>query len=107
MAWETLDGPNRCGRLYGDPLPHRRLVNNGSSHGQPQAWCRAGGQSVTVRDGTAYWDVKAEPAIFALAIRALAAGHSLRSTARMVHLDQDTAGDWLDRAAPQCRKVLR
>jgi IS1 family transposase len=106
MDWETLYCPNRCCRFYGDPLPQSRLVNNGSSHGQPQALCRACGQSVTVRDGTAYWDVNAEPAIFALAIRALAEGHSLRSTARMVHLDKDTAGDWLDRAAQQCRKVL-
>jgi hypothetical protein len=81
-------------------------VKNGSSHGRPQALCRACGQSVTVRDGTAYWDVNAEPAMFEMAIRALAEGNSLRSTARIVHIDQATACDWLDRAAQHCRQVL-
>ena len=106
MDWETLYCPNRRCRCYGDPLPQSRLVKNGSSHGQPQALCRACGQSVTVRYGTAYWDLNAEPAIFEMAIRALAEGNSLRSTARIVHIDKDTACDWLDRAAQHCRKVL-
>ena len=106
MDWETLYCPNRCCRFYGDPLPQSRLVNNGSSHGQPQALCRACGQSVTVRYGTAYWDLNAEPAIFEMATRALAEGHALRSTARIVHIDKDTACDWLERAAQHCRKVL-
>lgn len=106
MEWETLYCPNRRCRFYGDPLPQSRLVKNGSSHGQPQALCRACGQSVTVRYGTAYWDLNAEPAIFEMAIRALAEGNSLRSTARIVQIDKDTACDWLDRAAQPCRKVL-
>jgi IS1 family transposase len=62
---------------------------------------------VTGRDGTAYWDVHAEPATFEMAIRALAEGNALRSTARIGHIDQETACDWLDRAAPHGRKVLR
>jgi IS1 family transposase len=62
------------------------------------------------RDGAvrdAYWDVNAEPAIFEMAIRALAEGHARRSTARIGPIDQDTACDWLDRAAQHGRKVLR
>jgi IS1 family transposase len=106
MDWETLYCPNRHCRFYGDPLRQSRLVKNGSSHGQPQALCRACGQSVTVRYGTAYWDLNAEPATFEMAIRALAEGNSLRSTARIVQIDKDTACDWLDRAAQHCRKVL-
>jgi IS1 family transposase len=106
MDWETLYGPNRRCRFYGDPLPHSRLVKNGSSHGQPQVLCRACGQSVTVRYGTAYGDLNAEPAIFEMAIRALAEGNSLRSTARIAQIDKDTACDWLDRAAQHGRKVL-
>src|SRR5688500_18146931 len=98
MHWEPLYCPNRCCRLYGDSLPQSRLVKIGFSHGQPQALCRACGQSVTVRYGTAYWDLNAEPAIFEMAIRALAEGNSLRSTARIVQIDKDTACDWLDRA---------
>src|SRR5437870_9168913 len=107
MDWERLYGPNRHCRFYGDLLRQSRLVKNGSSHGQPQAWCRACGQSVTVRYGTAYGDLHAEPATFAMAIRALAEGNSLRRTARIVQIDQATACDWLDRAAQHGRKVLR
>jgi hypothetical protein len=47
-----------------------------------------------------------EPAVFEVAFRALAEGHALRSTARIVHVDKDTAGNWLDRAAYHCRQVL-
>ena len=82
-------------------------MKNGSSHHQKQALCRACGKSVSVRYGTAYWDLHAEPAIFEMAIRALAEGNSLRSTARMVQIDKDTACDWLNRAAQHCRLVMR
>jgi hypothetical protein len=50
--------------------------------------------------------LNAEAVIFETAIRALAEGNYLRSTARIVHVDKDTACDWLDRAAQQCRQVL-
>jgi len=36
----------------------------------------------------------------------LAEGNSLRSTARIVQIDKDTASAWLDRAARHCRQVL-
>jgi len=64
------------------------------------------GQSVSIRYGTAYWDLNADPAIFETAVRALAEGNSLRSTARIVQIDKDTACDWLDRAAQHCRLVM-
>jgi hypothetical protein len=51
-----------------------------------------------VRYGTAYWDLNAEAVIFETAIRALAEGNSLRSTARIVQVDKDTACDgWTGR----------
>jgi IS1 family transposase len=106
MDWETLYCPNRSCRFYGVPFRQSRLVKNGSSHGQKQALCRACGQSVTVRYATAYWDLNARAVIFEMAIRALAEGNSLRSTARIVQVDKDTACDWLDRAAQHCRQVL-
>src|SRR6266498_279345 len=106
MDWETLYCPNRFCRYYGVPFAKGLLVKNGSSHGQKQALCRACGQSVGIRYGTAYWDLNAEQAIFDTAIRALAEGNSLRSTARIVQIDKDTACDWLDRAAQQSRRVL-
>jgi IS1 family transposase/transposase-like protein len=106
MNWETLYCPNRCCPAYGVPFHQSMLVKNGTSHGQKQALCRACGRSVTVRYGTAYCDLNAAPAIFETAIRALAEGNSLRSTARIVQIDKDTACDWLHRAAQQCRLVM-
>ena len=106
MDWETLYCPNRQCRCYGIPFRQGWLVKNGSSHHQPQAWCRACGRRVTVRYGTAYCDLNANPAIFETAIRALAEGHSLRSTARIVQIDKATACAWWNRAAQPCRVVL-
>jgi len=106
MNWETLYCPNRACPAYGRPFPQSRLVKNGSSHGQKQARCRACGRSVGIRYGTASWDVNADPAVFATAVRALAEGNSLRGTARIVHIDTDTACDWLRRAALHCRLVM-
>ena len=102
MEWETLYCPNRYCRYYGVPFHRGLLVKNGSSHGQRQALCRACGQSVSIRYGTAYSDLNADPAIFETAVRALAEGNSLRSSARIVQIDKDTACDWLDRAAQHC-----
>ncbi len=106
MNWETLYCPNRGCPYYGVPFQQGLLVKNGTSHGQKQALCRACGSSVSARYATAYWDLTAEPAIFEMAIRALAEGNSLRSTARIVQIDKDTACAWLHRAAQQCRLVM-
>jgi len=106
MNWETLYCPNHDCQYYGVPFPNSQLVRNGTSHGQPQALCRACGRSVTVRYGTAYWDLNTEPALFETAIRVLAEGNALRSTARLVQIDKDTACDWLTRAAQHCRLVM-
>jgi IS1 family transposase len=106
MDWETLYCPNRYCRYYGLPGHAGRLVKNGSTRGQKQALCKACGCSVALRYGTAYFDLNAEPLIFETAVRALAEGNSLRSTARIVAVDKDTACDWLNRAAQHCRLVM-
>ena len=106
MDWETLYCPNRSCQYYGVAFHEGGLVKNGSSHGQRQALCRGCGTSVTVRYGTAYWDLNADPVLFEMAIRALAEGNSLRSTARIIQIDKDTACDWLNRAAQHCRLVM-
>jgi hypothetical protein len=56
--------------------------------------------------GTAYFELDSEPAIFETAVRALAEGVSLRSTARIIQIDKDTACAWLHRAAHHSRLVL-
>jgi IS1 family transposase len=83
-----------------------RLVKNGSSRGHRQVRCRACGRTISVRYGTAYFDLEADSSIFETAFRALAEGNSLRGTARIVEIDSETCRDWLDRYARQCRFVM-
>lgn len=106
MKWETLYCPNGRCRYYGIPFYEGRMVKNGSSCGQKQGLCKACGSSVSLRYATAYYKLEAEPAIFEMAVRALAEGNSLRATARIVQIDKDTACDWLNRAAQHCRVVM-
>src|SRR5262244_2741051 len=70
MDWESLYCPNRHCRYYGRPFLQGLLVKNGSSHGQKQARCKACETPVSIRYGTAYLDLHADPAIFEMAVRA-------------------------------------
>src|SRR6266571_2300579 len=106
MDWESLYCPNRGCRYYGRPFLQGQLVKNGSSHGQKQARCGACETPVSIRYGTAYLDLHADPAIFEMAVRALAEGNSIRATARIVQVDKDAVCPWLDRAAQHCRLVM-
>lgn len=105
MDWKTLYCPNRKCNYYGIGFGQGKLVKNGSSRGQRQGLCQACNRSVALRYGTAYFRLNHDPTIFELAIRALAEGNSIRSTARIVQVDKDTICDWLTRAAKQCRLV--
>lgn len=89
MDWNTLYCPNRACRYYGKPFPHSQLVKNGATRGQKQALCRACGRSVTITYGTAYFELESDPTVFDTAVRALAEGVSLRSTARIFQIDKD------------------
>ncbi|MGE3536638.1 MAG: helix-turn-helix domain-containing protein [Candidatus Tectimicrobiota bacterium] len=106
MDWETLSCPDYDCRGYGKPFAQGYLVKNGTSRGQPRAWCKACEASVVLSYGTAYYGLEAEPAIFETAVRALAEGNSLRATARIVQVDKDTVCAWLHRVACHCRTVL-
>jgi IS1 family transposase len=106
MDWDTLYCPNPACWYYDYPFPRSRLVKNGTSYGHKQALCRECATSVCLRYGTAYEHLNADPAIFETAVRALAEGNSLRSTARSVEIDKDTACDWLHRAACHARLVM-
>lgn len=61
VDWETLYCPNGRCEHYGKPFKIGRLVRNGSSRGEQQARCRACGSTVTLRYGTAYYGLEAEP----------------------------------------------
>jgi hypothetical protein len=68
--------------------------------------CNACGRSVALSYGTAYYRLKADRALFEMAVRALAEGNARRATARMVQVDKDTVCAWLDRAVRHCRTVM-
>jgi transposase-like protein len=51
-------------------------------------------------------DLHTDPTIFETAVRAWAEGNSIRAAARIVQVDKDTMGAWLDRAAQHCRLVI-
>ena len=71
MNWETLYCPHHDCRSYGKPFAQGYLVKNGTSRGQPRAWCKACEASVVLSYGTAYYGLAADPAIFETAVRAL------------------------------------
>ncbi len=48
---------------------------------------KACGSSVSLRYGTAYMRLEADPAIFETVVRALAEGNSLHATAQIVQID--------------------
>jgi hypothetical protein len=62
-------------------------------------------RTFSARQGTAYFGGHAEEPHYTIAMRALAAGHSLRGTGRIVGVDQATVCDWLDRAGRHGRAV--
>jgi IS1 family transposase len=107
MNWETLYCPHRHCRGYGKPFSQGYLVKNGTSRGQPRAWCKACEASVVLSYGTAYYGLEADPVMFETAVRALAEGNALRATARIVQVDKDTVCTWLHRVACHCRTVMR
>ena len=59
----------------------------------------------SVPQGTAYCGVRAAEPHDTIALRALAEGHALRGTGRLVDVDQDTICDGGDRAGRHCRAV--
>jgi len=106
MDGETLYCPNRHCRGYGKPFSQGYLVKNGTSRGQPRAWCNVCEASVVLSYGTAYYGLEADPAIFETAVRALAEGHALRAAARSVQVDKETVCAWRHRVARHCRTVM-
>jgi hypothetical protein len=61
---------------------------------------------VTLSYGAAYYGLETDPALFEMAVRALAEGNALRATARIEQVDRDTVCAWLDRVARHCRTVM-
>jgi hypothetical protein len=60
------------------------LVCRGADRGMPRLWCPMCHGTFSARQGTAYVGVRGEESHDTTAMRALAAGHSLRGTGRIV-----------------------
>jgi len=106
MDWNTLYCPNKDCKYYGIPFQPGKMVKNGSSYGQPQALCKGCGCSIALSYATAYYGLESDPAIFEIAVRALAEGNSIRATGRIIQIDKDTVCNWLNRSALHCRSVM-
>jgi hypothetical protein len=74
------------------------LVRRGVDRGIPRLLYIKCKGTFSGRQGTAYFGVPAEEPNDTIAMRALAEGHSLRGTGRIVEVAKDTVCDWLDRA---------
>jgi len=56
MNWETLYCPNQSCCYYGIPFYEGCLVKNGSTHGFPQALCKACGSSISLSFPNSVWE---------------------------------------------------
>ena len=90
---------------YGKRGFNAHLVRCGADRGIPRLLCTKCQGTFSVRQGTAYFGVRAEEPNDTMAMRALAEGNSLRGTGRIVDVDKDTVCGWLDRAGRHCRAV--
>src|SRR5215468_2420890 len=105
MEFTTSDCPNPQCTHYGQRGFGAHLVQRGADRGIPRLlWTRCEG-TFAARQGTAYFGVRAEEPNDTIAMRALAEGHALRGTGRIVEIDTDTVCDWLDRAGRHGRAV--
>lgn len=105
MNWEDLYCSNPHCFYYGVPFHHGDMVKNGSSNGQKRGRCQHCGKSVSLKYGTAYSGLEVDSSIFETAVRALAEGNSIRSTARIVNAEEDSIRIWLHKASQHCRLV--
>ena len=91
LHWETLSCLHQHGQGDGQPWKTRRMVPHGRSHDAPQThgkgWgCREALSYETVSDG-----LDTDRAIFESAVRTLVEGNTVRATARIVQVDEETA----------------
>jgi transposase-like protein len=105
MEFTTCYCPHSQCTHYGQRGFGIHLVRCGADRGIPRLLCTRCQGTFSVRQGTAYFGVRAEEPNYTIAMRALAEGNSLRGTGRIVEVDKDTVCDWVDRAGRHCRAV--
>jgi len=105
MEFTTCYCPHPQCTHYGKRGFNAHLIRCGADRGIPRLLCTKCQGTFSVRQGTAYFGVRAEEPNYTIAMRALAEGNSLRGTGRIVDVDKDTVCSWLDRAGRHCRIV--
>jgi hypothetical protein len=105
MEFTTRYCPNPQCTPYGHRGFGAPLVCRGADRGIPRLLCTRCEGTCSARQGTASCGVRAEEPHDTIAMRALAAGNSVRGTGRIVEIDQDTVCDWRERAGRHWRAV--
>ena len=105
MEFTTCYCPHPQCTHYGQRGLGTHLVHCGADRGIPRLLCTRCQGTFSVRQGTAYFGVRAEEPNDTIAMRALAEGNSLRGTGRIVEVDKDTICDWVGRAGRHGRAV--
>ena len=105
MECTTCDCPHPQCPPDGKRGFNAHLGRCGADRGMPRLLCPKCQGTFAVRQGTAYCGVHAEEPHDTMAMRALAAGNSLRGPGRIVAGDKDTVCGWLDRAGRHGRAV--
>ena len=91
--------------VMGSPL-RKVFGQKRTSRGQPRAWCKACEARVVLSDGTAYYGLEADPAIFETAVRGIGGRQFDPRDGTHRQVDKDTVCAWLHRVACHCRTVL-
>src|SRR6266849_7249556 len=76
---------------YGQRGFDAHLVRCGADRGIPRLLCTICQGTFSVRQGTAYFGVRAEEPNDTIAMRALAEGNALRSTGRIFEVDKEAS----------------
>src|SRR5262245_7160413 len=105
MECATSDCPNPHCTHSGHHGFGVHLIRRGADRGMPRLLCPRGESPLSARQGTASFGVRAEEPHDTIAMRALAAGHAVRSTGRIIEVEKDTVCDGLARAGWHCRAV--
>ena len=106
MRVDTCYCRNRHCRVFGLAGQRSQLRFDDWHNGAPRFGCRACGQRVSSRTGTAYAGIRTDELTYRYATTALAEGLAIRATARLFDLDKDTLCGWLPRLSAHCQGVM-
>lgn len=101
--------PNEPCSNYGKVGPDHQIIGAGryGKHHTQLLKCKVCGKTFSQRRGTPLFDLKADEETFYRTIGCLVEGNGIRATARILGLDKDTVGSWLEKASRHTEAVSR